>query len=135
MKHLKLLIILFHTLLISLTSCESNCSGLDSRAVLRSKTLIEGNSKQSYSDIITVDIDFADNSNYYISNITFEENLPNDLTYEVNGLEILFNGTPTSNGNFEFEVKVVVLPYINNQNEVNDLCRNYSTNYYTININ
>jgi len=129
---------IIYSIALLLISCDADTietclAGI--RPELEEKELVDGQKSFPYLDNITVNIQNAANSDYFIeSTEIINENLPNGITYNVSDRTITFTGTPTENGDFEFGVRVLVRPYIFETAGSDNLCSNESNRVYRIKI-
>jgi len=130
-------LILISVLALLLNSCDADTIAsclIGIRPVLEEKELTDGQKNLSYSDNIIVEIENALDSDYFIENVEINEDLPNGIIYNVSNRTITFEGVPNEIGNFEFEVRVIIRPYIYEDDGSDNLCSNASSRIYMIKI-
>ncbi|QXP59228.1 hypothetical protein [Olleya sp. HaHaR_3_96] len=129
---------LFTFLVLLLSSCDADTIAsciIGIRPVLEEKELTDGQRNLPYSDYVNVEIENAMDSDYFIESVEVNEDLPNGIIYSFSNRTITFDGVSSVAGNFEFEVRVIVRPYIFEDDGSDNLCSNASSREYTIKIN
>jgi len=140
MKTTHIILILFTSLLTSCEVVESVAISAGACAegiepVLLDKTLSHATQNVDYYNTIDVEVHNAPNTDYYISDIKVEGNLPDGIHYDIYtnaSLSIILSGVPKTSGTFDFNFRVTVLP---NQNSPRGICNNKITNSYSIIVN
>jgi hypothetical protein len=99
---------------------------------LISKELATGSAYHNYAENVIFEMEHADTGDYFITDLSIEGNLPPGIESSFTQNTITFIGIPTSPGEFEFTVKIIVSPYTPNSDETDDLCGNASSKQYKI---
>lgn len=134
-KPIKIISLVF--LLLLFTNCETiiDCiSRIEPRLI--SKELSAGTIYKNYNDNVSFEMVRANTSDYYISDISVEGNLPPNVNYKIlsNGI-IKFSGIPQAIGIYEFTISITVSPNVYNSDSTDGLCGDTASNKYRIIIN
>jgi hypothetical protein len=100
---------------------------------LISNDLYNGHVAYNYEENILFEMGNGNTSDYFISDVSIQDNIPPGLDYVVtttNTIKIF--GTPTIAGTFDFGITIIVEPNNYNTDDSDQLCEDISTKRYQI---
>jgi len=123
-------------LLMMLSSCNSilDCVISDTRPELEDRELSSCQRFLFYNELLSVEMQNASNSDYYISDVATTGNVPDGSTCVAEGMDVRISGTPVDFGTYEFAIEITVKPYIVNEDGSGGICSTQSKKNYSISV-
>lgn len=101
--------LLLSLVLITCNSCSEIFDCIAStKPELESKTLITGYQGYIYEDYINASVKNTSNDDYFYYYFSVEGILPPGIEYYEEGRDIVFYGTPTQSGTYNFKIRVKI---------------------------